>query len=423
MLILTELTTNCKILLSHNLYLPRMKILYISNRIPFPPQSGYRILVHNTIQGVVNEGVEVTLFSLNPHKHYTDVRHLTDPLLNRIELRSCGINTDFNNWEAVKSIASKKAYTISRFYNENVSAQLKDVLRKNEFDIIQLEGLFVVPYLSLIRQLSKAKVVYRAHNIEYQIWERQADSARSPLRRIYLNILASRLKKYELENINKFDAVTTITNSDKRELQYMGCNLSMETFRVTVNPDEYVSDFKQMEYPSIFHLGSMDWLPNREGVEWFINYVWNDLEQLNVGLKFHIAGKSIPQEFYDHPSKNIVFHSDLHDAKLFMNSKSIMIVPLQSGSGMRVKIIEGMAMKKCIITTSKGAEGIRYEHGKNILIADTPDEFYRYILQCTTDRNLCETIGENARKLIERDHNTKITSKNLMSFYYNLINS
>lgn len=398
-----------------------MKILYISNRVPFPPQSGYRILVHNTMQGMVDEGAEVTLFSLNPHKHYTEVRHLNDPLLNKINLRTCSINTDFNNWDAFKGFLSKKSHNISRFYKANVVAQLKDVLRKTEFDIIQIEGLFVVSYLPIIRQLSRAKVVYRAHNIEYQIWERQANSARSPLRRLYFNILASRLRKYELENINKFDAVITITNADKRELQYLGCKINTETFRVAVDPDEYVSDLKLMEYPSIFHLGSMDWMPNREGVEWFINNVWTDLEQLNVDLKFHIAGKFIPSEFYEYPFKNIVFHSDLHDAKAFMNSKSVMIVPLQAGSGMRVKIIEGMAMKKCIISTSLGAEGIRYEHGKNILIADTPDEFYRYILQCITDRQLCETIGENARKLVERDHHIKLASKNMMIFYHNLI--
>lgn len=398
-----------------------MKILYITNRVPFPPQGGYPIVVYNSIKGAVNEGADVTLFSLNTNKHYVPVRNLKDSLLDQISFVSCSINIDVNSWEEVKNTMSKKSPNVFRFYKAAAVSQLKGILRKNQFDIIQFEGLFVGPYLPVVRQLSQAKIIYRAHNIEYQIWEQLAIAERSPIRKLYLAYISRKLRQYEFENMNKFDAVVTLNDADLRELKYQGCNVRMQNFSVMLDPEDYLPQPELAEALSIFHLGSMDWLPNQEGLTWFLDHVWDDLEKLNVGLTLHIAGYNIPEEIMEIADGTIRVYPDLDDAKEFMNSKSIMVVPLLSGSGMRVKIIEGMAMKKCIISSSLGAEGIRYEHGKNILIADTADDFYRYILQCTTDAGLVERIGEYARLLFERDHHIQGATKLMMDFYQKLI--
>ncbi|NEU10181.1 glycosyltransferase family 4 protein [Flavihumibacter sp. R14] len=397
-----------------------MRILYITNRVPFPPHGGYPIVVYNSIKGALNEGAEVTLFSLNTNKHHVSVRTVKDPLLDSISFVTCSINIDVNAWEEVKSVMSKRSPHVFRYYKAAAISQLKNILRKNKFDIIQFEGLFVVPYLPLIRQLSQAMVVYRAHNIEYRIWEQQAFAETFPIRKFYLTYLSSQLRQFEFDNMNKFDAVVTLNEADLRELKYQGCSVRMDNFSVMLDPDDYRPDAAPTEALSIFHLGSMEWLPNQEGLQWFLEHVWDDLQKLNVGLTFHIAGTNIPQEIEELADHEIKVYPHLDDAKSFMNSKSIMVVPLQSGSGMRVKIIEGMAMKKCIISTSLGAEGIRYEHGKNILIADTADDFYRYILQCTTDSGLVERIGEYARLLFEKDHHIEPVAKRMMNFYQKL---
>lgn len=400
-----------------------MKILLFTSRVPFPAKSGYPIVVYNTIKGLVERGAEVTVYSVNARRHNVDIKTLSDPLLDQINLVTAPINTDINIKKAFLSLFTKKSYTIFRYYQFSSVAKLKNLLQHAEFDVIQLEGLVVLPYVDVIRQNSKARIVYRAHNIEHQLWELSASSERSVLRRIYLKILARRLYRFERDNLNKPDAILTINTADQSYLKFLGCKTRLENFPVAIDPGEYVPDLSKIEYPSIFHLGAMDMLLNLESVQWFIEHVWNDLNDLNANLKFYIAGKNIPKAFYDYRENDIILYNNIEDAREFMNSKAVMIVPLRSGSGMRVKIIEGMAMKKCIISTSVGAEGINYEHGKNILIADTPDEFYRYILQCTTDRKLCESIGENARKLVEKEYNIKSHSERLMAFYKDLIKS
>lgn len=111
---------------------------------------------------------------------------------------------------------------------------------------------------------------------------------------------------------------------------------------------------------------------------------------------------------------------EVFDAVDFINSKAIMIVPLLSGSGMRVKIIEGMAMQKCIIATTMAAEGIDCKHGKDILIADTADEFYRSILKCITQPNKWQEIGKNARKTAEKHHEINANAKRMFDIYQEL---
>jgi glycosyltransferase involved in cell wall biosynthesis len=101
----------------------------------------------------------------------------------------------------------------------------------------------------------------------------------------------------------------------------------------------------------------------------------------------------------------------------FVNSKSIMIVPLLSGGGMRVKIVEGMAMQKCIISTSLGAEGLKTQNGHDILIANNREEFYNAIRRCITDEEYCKQLGRNARKLVEKEHDINIVTNNLVAFY------
>ena len=397
-----------------------MKILLFTSGVPFPAKSGYPIVIYNTIKGLTDLGAEVTVFSLNTRKHQHDFSMSDDPLTDKINLITAQINTEITLQRVFLSIFTKKSYTIFKFYQASSIAKLKNLLQHSEFDVIQLEGLLVMPYLDMIKQNAKAKIVYRAHNIEHQLLE---SSEQSFLRRLYLKILAKRLYRFERDNLNKPDAVLTINISDQSSLKFLGCNVRLENFPVALDPDNYNADLSKVEYPSVFHLGAMDMLPNLESVQWFIQYVWNDLRQLNVNLKFHIAGKDIPQDFYNAGEQDILLYNNIENAREFMSSKAVMVVPLQSGSGMRVKIIEGMAMKKCIISTSLGAEGINYEHGKNILIADTPNEFYKYILQCTTDRKLCESIGENARKLVEKEYNIKNHSERLLAFYEDLIKS
>jgi len=398
-----------------------VKVLILTNRVPFPPNSGYPIVVYNTIKGLLKLGVEITLFSLNTNKYWVDIDDIYDPIFEQIKFHVSHLDTEVNVWGALNNLFSNQSYNVSRYFDEDAAQLLEEVLREDEFDIIQFEGLFVVPYLDIVNANSRAKVIYRAHNIEFDVWERIARIERFSPRRRYLEFLARRLKHYETEQTNRFHQVFAISEQDRQSIVRFGCETALEVFPVALDFEKYITDHSKTSFPTLFHLGAMDWRPNKEGLEWFLEEIWPDIETLNSELRFYIAGRNMPRQFFEYDSDNLVVEGEVFDAVEFMNSKAIMIVPLLSGSGMRVKIIEGMAMRKCIIATSMAAEGIRCQPGKDILIADTADEFYRAILQCVTNPTQWQEIGENARKTVERDHNINTISQRMLNVYEKLI--
>ena len=163
---------------------------------------------------------------------------------------------------------------------------------------------------------------------------------------------------------------------------------------------------------SICFIGALDWRPNKEGLDWFITNVWPSLSKAQPDLKFHIAGRNTPPELMNLNVKNIVIHGEVPNAVDFINAHNVMIVPLFSGSGMRVKILEGMALKKTIVTTALGMEGIDATHGKELLVADQPDAFKDAVILALQDQHLRESIGQSAQEFVSQyyDHTT-IASK------------
>src|SRR5690606_16649600 len=149
-----------------------MRVLLLSNRVPFPPHGGYSIVVYNTIKELVELGCDVTLFSLNSSKHFVRPDRIKDPLLDSIKFSKYRIDTRVNIRDAFLNLFTNKSYNISRFYDVGCASKLAHLLRKNEYDIIQLEGLQVTPYYDVIKANSNAKIIYRSHNIEHQIWKK-----------------------------------------------------------------------------------------------------------------------------------------------------------------------------------------------------------------------------------------------------------
>ncbi|WP_144910806.1 glycosyltransferase family 4 protein [Mucilaginibacter frigoritolerans] len=399
-----------------------MKILFLTHRVPFPQNGGYPIVVCNTIRGLVNLGHEVSLVALNAKKYHHENNDDDNDLLSKINYRAYDININVSVFEVAANLFSKTSFNIDKYYDADFERLLVRELKITQYDIIQFEGLFVSLYLSAIRKNSKAKLIYRLHNIESQIWHRLSQQKSDPFKKSYLKMHAKRIKNYELQQLNNFDAIAVFTEQDKSTLMEYGTKIPIEILPVGINLDHYQPDFEKTEFPSLFFLGSLDWLPNREGIEWFLENFKQDLIDGELRVRFYVAGNDIPERFDDYDVMGKIFiQGEVDDALEFVNSKAIMIVPLLSSGGMRVKIVEGMAMQKCIISTSLGAEGINYKNSENILIANNVDEFYEAIKLCIADEDYCKRVGLNARKLIEEQHDVNKVTEKLVAFYQTLV--
>ncbi|QJD96414.1 glycosyltransferase [Mucilaginibacter robiniae] len=399
-----------------------MKILLLTHLTPFPQNSGYPIVVGNTIQGLVDSGHQVTLFSLDTKKPNKGNDPKTDALTSQIHYYCHETDTNVSPAQVALSWVNGKLFMIDRYYDAEFERLLIKELQSTTYDIIQFEGLFVTAYLNAVRKVTSSKLLYRAHHIEYLVWERLAQQKNDPIKRLYLRLMAKRIKKFELQQLKRFDAAAVFTTQDKDLLNGHHPQLPVEILPVGLNLTRYQPSWDKTEFPSLFFLGAMDWMPNREGMEWFLDNFVQELTQGDLRVRFYVAGNDIPERFDDYEVMGKIYiQGEVDDALEFVNSKAIMIVPLLSGGGMRVKIVEGMAMQKCIISTSLGAEGINYKHGVNILIANTREEFFRAIKRCISDENYCKDIGHHARLLVEEQHNAASITQRLVTFYQQML--
>lgn len=395
-----------------------MKVLLITHRVPFPQNGGYAIVVCNTVKGLLDAGYQVSLFALNARKGHIHDDDQPDELISRINYKTHRLNINLNFFEGIVGVFNNRFRQIERFYNQGFERLLIDEFKVNDYDIVQFEGLYTMPYLSVVRRFSKAKIVYRSHNVEHQVWQRLAAQKGDPIKKWYLRLMASRIKNYEMQQINRVDAITVFTAPDQQTMQNYGVKPPVTILPISVDMTRYRPDDSKTEFPSLFFLGSLDWLPNREGIQWFLNTFYQDLTNGDLRVRFYVAGNDIPEEFDDYEVMGKIYiQGEVDNALEFVNSKSVMIVPLLSSGGMRVKIVEGMAMQKCIISTALGAEGIDYEDGLNILIANNREEFLKAIKRCISDEAYCKRIGENARKLAEGTYDISVVSGKLVAFY------
>jgi glycosyltransferase involved in cell wall biosynthesis len=243
----------------------------------------------------------------------------------------------------------------------------------------------------------------------------------NPLKKWYLNLLAKRLKKFEKQQLNNFDGIAAITKNDALAFKESGCVKPIHVSPFGINLEKLIVDNNNLEMPSLFHIGSMDWMPNQEAMKWFIQNVWYDMNYEFPELKFYLAGRNIPTSFFDYNNQNhIGVLGEIDDAIRFMNEKAIMVVPLFSGSGIRVKILEGMGLGKCIISTSLGAQGIEAKNGEHIIIAETAEEFKNEIRNLINNPSEIIRIGKNALRLVKDKYDNKKIGADTIDFYNKL---
>ncbi len=397
-----------------------MKILQVCSKTPYPSKDGGSIAMNILTEGLIANGHQVTVLAINTPKHFIKEEDIDPVYRKKTAFRSVFIDTSIKPIAAFFNLFSSKSYNITRFYSAQFEKELSEILLKGNFDIVQFETLWVTPYVETVRKKSRAKIVFRSHNVEYLIWERLALIAKNPIKSMYLKLLAGRLKQYEVGMLNKYDGIACITELDALLFKKSGCSVPVIHLPFGVNLSDYKPVESLAQFPSLFHIGAMDWMPNEEAIKWFLKSVWPKIQLKYSNLNLYLAGRNMPPWLLNLKMKNVVVLGEIENPIEFINSKSIMVVPLQSGGGMRIKIIEGMALAKTIISTSIGAEGIAYEDKLNLIIADTEKEFEQAIEHCVTNKTFSEAIGKNARTLIENKYDNRKICERLSEFYQTL---
>lgn len=392
-----------------------MKILQLCHKPPYPVKDGGCLAINQISTGLMSKGVDLTIVSIVTQKHPFRAKEFPKNYLKDTKFKAIYVDTRLNVVDAFSNLITQDTYHVSRFFSSDVDKAIDELLQKEKFDIVICESIFVAPYIPIIRRLSDAKIMLRSHNLEFSIWHRLAKSQPPGLKKTYLKILTRQLRDYEVDLLFEIDGIIAINADELKHYRRLGFKGKGLTIPFGVNAGEYIPAEK-FEANSVFHLGSMDWKPNEEGIEWFLDKVWPLIIEKNPKLKLYLAGRHMPQWLTDLKMKGVKVIGEVEDAKEFMSSKHIMIVPLMSGGGMRVKIIEALALQKPIVSTPLGAKGVAVKNGKSAFLVRKPADFANAVLELAANKEMAAEMAKAGRELIIESYDNEKLSASLYQF-------
>ena len=372
--------------------------------------------MNSIITGLLEAGHHVKILAVNSEKYNVSEADIPIDYKQKTGIELIDVDLSIRPMKAFLNLFSKKSYHVERFISKDFETRLVEVLQKEQFDVVQLEMLYMAPYVATIREHSKAMIVLRAHNVEHLIWERIAKETKFFAKRWYINHLARTLKNYELDALETVDGIAAITRKDAAFFRKYSSKPVVD-IPYGVYPEEFTPKSEIVGQPKFYHIGSMNWMPNEEGIRWFIDEVLPKTVEKVPQFVYHLAGRNMPEWLTNLNNSNVDVIGEVPDAKEFVANHDVAIVPLLSGSGIRIKIIESMAMGKTVITTRVGAEGILYDEDVNIVIAENKAKMVETIRSINENPQIAVRIGEAARKLVEETYDNRKIISRLLMFY------
>lgn len=380
-----------------------VRILLLTPRLPWPPIDGGRIAMGRLAEGLLHAGAAVEIVSLNPRKHQAEV------VATPVPVEAVDIDTSRIAWSI------DMPFIVRRFECWAFGKALRRALRRFKPDVVQIESPFLLPYLDVVRKESTARIVLRSLNVEFRIWEGLAANERNPLRRFALRRIAASLRNCEVRHLNTVDALIPISAADADDFRALGCSRPMQVVPCGVTLADETS---ATEAGTVGFIGSLDFRPNQEAVAWIVDKLWPRLPE----ARLFIAGSGAPDWLRNRArGQNIEFLGEVADAQAFLRRMSVVIAPLFAGGGMRIKVLEAMALAKPIVATTLGAGGIEVENGRDILIADDVASFASSVTGLLREPETATRIGNAARAMVRDRYDNDTLAAGLLRFYESLL--
>jgi len=393
-----------------------LKILLLTQVLPYPPDSGPKVKTWNVIKYLAQAGHEITLASFVRGDQSPDVQRL-QPYCRAVHTVPMDRGMAQDGWAMLRSGLSGQPWMMVRDDRAAMRRRVDQLAAATRFDIAHADQLNMAQYAA---RVPGARKVLDAHNALWLLYRRLAETMTPGPRKWLLGRDWRRLKAYEGRVCREFDAVTAVSDEDKTALEEaMGRASDIIVIPIAVDTDEEMPPARPPNADRILHIGTMYWPPNIDGVLWFVREVFPRIRARRPEVIFDVVGARPPQELValggGESGVNVTGY--VADPTPYVENAAVMIVPLRAGGGMRVKILNALSQALPIVSTTIGCEGIAVEAGRHLLIADTPDAFAQATLRLLSDRHLADTLGRNGRHLIQTTYDYRVACRALEDVY------
>ena len=397
-----------------------MKILFVTPFLPSPPRFGGQRRLDGLMRGLARDH-EVDVLAFNrtdewetlsletTRKYCTEVT--TIPNLDLTDLRE-------KRAAQLRSLISRHSYEhrlASR--RRDFQSALDRILAKKNYDVVQLEFLWMAAFRYPKRSAHEPIFVLDEHNIEYDILKRTADGTRGKFRLVYNGLNWRKLAREEHAAWRRFHGVALTSRRDEALLNAEAPGVRTAVVPNGVDVDEFAFTTTPPESDVLLYFGAINYYPNQEAVTYFIDHVFPLIRQRRPNAKFRILGPGAPDSVLARQGNGVEILGMVDDVQPHIERAAAIVVPLRIGGGTRLKIVEAMAKGKPVISTRIGAEGIDVVHEESVLFADEPNEIADQVERVLADPELAARLGRGARRLAEERYSWRSIVEGLERFY------
>ena len=378
-----------------------MRILWLKSELLHPVDKGGKIRTYQMLKQI-NRVHDVTYLTfLDPKDSPESTQRAAEycqrlALIPRSETQKNGVH--FYS-DLALNLGSKLPYAIQKYRSTEMRQAVERELSERNHDVVVCD--FLVPSINLARDRRCPAVLFQ-HNVESMIWRRHYEVQTNKIKKAFFRSQWQKMYWYEREACQSFDAVVAVSRDDREQMRNEFGLTQVYDVPTGVDTEFFRSTRAAREPFELVFTGSMDWMPNEDAIIYFIERIMPRIADWNPQVTLTVVGRSPGKDLKALAESNaqIKITGRVDDVRPYIDKASAYIVPMRVGGGTRLKIYEAMAMGKPVISTTVGAEGLPVRDGRELLIADQPEDFAQAVIRALSDLPFAAKIGEQARALV-----------------------
>ena len=396
-----------------------MKILMVAPDLPYPLNNGGKIRTHHLLKNLALNN-EVTLVAFDRYPDELGRNEALESICTKV----ISVPIDAHQQRSQKrkmqllSLFRRKPYQYFHNFSPRMQQVIDSCLSEVQYDVVHV----VLAQMGYYRVTKDPLFVLDQQNVEYEILYRTYAAEKASIRKLY-NF--AEWKKFQHDEANICRRVDLCLTPSLRDSEILKHHAPKTQFSVVPNgvDSTYFQDSGSHvpEEASILFTGTIDYYPNTDGLRYFLSTIFPLIKERLPTMRFYIAGKDPPPEIEKYATDpNVVVTGFVEDIREYFERSQVVVVPLRIGGGTRLKILEAMAMKKPVVATPIGAEGIDVEDGKNILLEEDPQKFADAVIGLINNLPQQKQLGAAGRQLVEQKYDWISVAANLEATYQEL---
>jgi glycosyltransferase involved in cell wall biosynthesis len=383
-----------------------LRLLFVSSRYLFPTDSGGKIRTVNILRGMKGGYFEITLASPLPAHARPGDSADTASVCDRFVSWPHTSRGALFRWTRMRYLVSTIPVAVAADDSELGHWTISRELERGP-DIVVVD----FPHAAVLAPPPyPCPSVLFTHNVEAEIFRRHFEVAHNPLKRAIWRDQTAKMERYERDLLPRFSSVVAVADRDREYFQrvYGAGNVSTIPTGVDLGYFTYRGSAarKDGDGGTVVFTGSMDWMANIDGVEFFMDAVWPAVSRAKPGVRCVIVGRSPPQVLLERARArklNWEFTGFVDDVRPFVQNAHVFVIPLRVGGGTRIKVYEAMAIGCPVVSTRIGVEGLPVEHDRHFIEADSADTMAAAILALLDDQERRDRLSRHARRFVEEN--------------------